>query len=396
MSDAGGNVMGSGVNVAGNMVMMHQQLENQRKLNKEAYDMNQRSMRESPTAQVAGLEAAGVNPATMAGNFQAAPEIAPGAAASGQFTMSNIFEGLADIIAAAKAPSEISNTKADTNLKKKQALLTKEQREKIIKETQLTDQQLDQILDKNWAAVSEYKQKYPDKWEKYVEVTEGETKKQKEENAWQKATIGLMEGKAEFHEMLGDMAVKKYQGMLAESMNNKDYIDAVKKLTTEQAKIMESQAKTVQRQFEQLDWLTGYGKVETSAYAREKTAEVHKLEDEAEQWANKLKAELDKLKEEAGKLKTSSAKDISDIINDSIGTGLKAVETALRAKGLSTIADKLKKLGEETNKSSGKKKGASSSKKPKKKGDDEIDTDELINNAGGLGMRRYLNFGNYG
>lgn len=391
---AAGNMAGTTLEMAANQYGANNQLQNQKEINRQAFELNQRALMMSPKANIAGAEQAGINPVTMAGNFSAtAPTQSGGAASAATVGLSNIFAGLSEVVAAQKAPSEIKKTETETKTIQQQKELIKQQVLKTQTETQLNNQELDRILNINWEAVASFKEKYPDEWKAYVAAQEGDDEKSKEETAYQSATIGLMQGKEQFRGLLSSIAINKYQGMLAEDMNKPEYRDAVKKLTTEQAKILESQANTVKRQWEELDWLTKAGDFPNSIEGQTKIAEKEKLdaerkkvEAEAEKWADKLDNEIKKLKAETDKLGSAYAKDISDIINTSIGTGLRAVETILRAKGLKTLADKFGKRAAELEakeKSQGKGKAK------------DTETEDSIDNAGSLGaLRTHLNWAN--
>ena len=127
-----GNLIGQGVNYAANKSLQENQLSNQMELQNRAYMLNQQAAQNQAQNEVIGMQQAGLNPAGV--NGQGAPSLQAGAAAGANSTMGNIFGGLAEMIAAIKAPTEIEKMQAEK-------ALTEGQTEKTAAETDLTREQ---------------------------------------------------------------------------------------------------------------------------------------------------------------------------------------------------------------------------------------------------------------
>lgn len=127
-----GNLIGQGVNYAANKSLQENQMENQMELQSRAYNLNQQAAQNQAQNEVIGMQKAGLNPAGV--NGQGAPSLQAGAAAGANSTMGNIFGGLAEMIAAIKAPTEIEKMQAEK-------ALTEGQTEKTAAETDLTREQ---------------------------------------------------------------------------------------------------------------------------------------------------------------------------------------------------------------------------------------------------------------
>lgn len=73
-----------------------------------------RNARQAAQVQVHGQQNAGLNPAMAEGGIASAPTVSAGSAGIGSMGLANVFDGIANIIAAAKAPSEIAQIEATT------------------------------------------------------------------------------------------------------------------------------------------------------------------------------------------------------------------------------------------------------------------------------------------
>lgn len=92
---------------------MDKQLANQKELQRHAFDLNQKAVQQQAQLEVNGLRNAGLNPAGADGS--GAPAVQPGSASVGNVpTLGNIFDGVAEIVQAAKMPTDIANTEANT------------------------------------------------------------------------------------------------------------------------------------------------------------------------------------------------------------------------------------------------------------------------------------------
>lgn len=111
---AAGNLIGQGVNYIANKNLQENQLNNQKELQNRAFSLNQQAVLNQAEAEKIGMQNAGLNPAAV--NGQGAPSLQAGAAAGANSTMSNIFGGLAELINAIKAPTEIEKMQAEKAL----------------------------------------------------------------------------------------------------------------------------------------------------------------------------------------------------------------------------------------------------------------------------------------
>lgn len=127
-----GNLIGQGVNYMANKSLQENQFENQTELQRRAADINTEAVKNQAMLEKVGMQQAGLNPAGV--NGQGAPSLQAGAAAGANSTMGNIFGGLAEMIAAIKAPTEIEKMQAEK-------ALTEGQTEKTAAETDLTHEQ---------------------------------------------------------------------------------------------------------------------------------------------------------------------------------------------------------------------------------------------------------------
>lgn len=92
---------------------MDKQLSNQKELQRHAFDLNQKAVQQQAQLEVNGLRNAGLNPAGADGS--GAPAVQAGSASVGNVpTLGNIFDGVAEIVQAAKMPTDIANTEANT------------------------------------------------------------------------------------------------------------------------------------------------------------------------------------------------------------------------------------------------------------------------------------------
>lgn len=124
-----GNIAGNGVNYLFNSALQNQQFQNQQALQRSAFRMNQKAVQQQARLQAIGMQQAGMSPAGV--NGSGAPSLQAGAAAGATSGMSNIFSGLAEIIAAAKLPSDLSKTDSEVLLNKANAGKAGEEAEQI-------------------------------------------------------------------------------------------------------------------------------------------------------------------------------------------------------------------------------------------------------------------------
>lgn len=103
---AAGTFAGGALNYFFNSQLQERQFKEQEKLQKRAVEMNEQSVARQAPNQVLGMQNAGLNPASV--NGAGAPSVQAGAAAGSTSQLANIFSGVAEIVAAAKAPSEVT------------------------------------------------------------------------------------------------------------------------------------------------------------------------------------------------------------------------------------------------------------------------------------------------
>lgn len=109
-----GNIAGSIFNKNINLDLMNQQMENEKELQRSAYALNEQAQQNQGSIMKHSLENAGLNPATA--TAQGAPSLQAGSAAGANSQLANIFTGVADLINAAKAPTEIEKATAEKEL----------------------------------------------------------------------------------------------------------------------------------------------------------------------------------------------------------------------------------------------------------------------------------------
>lgn len=111
-----GNIAGSIFNKNINLDLMDKQMENEKELQRNAYALNQQALANQASIEKHSLENAGLNPATA--TAQGAPSLQAGSAAGANSQLASIFTGVADLINAAKAPTEIEKATAEKELAK--------------------------------------------------------------------------------------------------------------------------------------------------------------------------------------------------------------------------------------------------------------------------------------
>ena len=112
---AAGSIAGGALNYFFNSQLQHNQFKEQEKLQKRAMELNEQAVARQAPNQVLGMQNAGLNPAGV--NGQGAPSVQAGAAAGSTSQLATIFQGVAEIVAASKAPEEVKNIQADVGLK---------------------------------------------------------------------------------------------------------------------------------------------------------------------------------------------------------------------------------------------------------------------------------------
>lgn len=111
---AGGNVAGALANGGLNYLLQENQFEHQKQLQDRAARRNAQAVAEQAQLQKLGMENAGLSPAPVQGT--GAPSLQAGAAAGASSQMANIFSGLAELVQAIKAPTEIEKSVAESRL----------------------------------------------------------------------------------------------------------------------------------------------------------------------------------------------------------------------------------------------------------------------------------------
>ena len=111
---AGGNIFGTALGLGANAIQQNMQLENQKELMNQQNIINRNNAAQAAQIQVHGQQNAGLNPAMAEGGIASAPQVSQGAAGMGSMGLTNVFDGIANIIQAAKAPSEIAQIEATT------------------------------------------------------------------------------------------------------------------------------------------------------------------------------------------------------------------------------------------------------------------------------------------
>lgn len=142
-----GNMAGGAFNTYMNGMLQERQFQEQEKLQRNAYKYNQMAVKEQAANQVYGMQNAGLNPAGVTG--AGAPSIQAGAAAGSGTTIGNIFTGIAEIIAAAKAPSEIQRNQAEAIERSVETTKTPIQIAKMAEEMGLFAEQARSIKNEN-------------------------------------------------------------------------------------------------------------------------------------------------------------------------------------------------------------------------------------------------------
>lgn len=141
---AGGNIFGGFLNYEANKDFQERQFREQEKMQERSFQMNEQAVRNQARNMAYGLESAGLNPA-MVGNGGGAPTTATGSAASGTAQLSQVFTGIAELVQAMKAPTEIEKTAAETGLIGKQEAKTEAETTRTGYETQQVIKNIDKI-----------------------------------------------------------------------------------------------------------------------------------------------------------------------------------------------------------------------------------------------------------
>jgi hypothetical protein len=111
---AAGNIAGTFLGLGANAIQQQQQLRNQKELMYMQNKINMQNAQQAAQMQVHGQQNAGLNPAMAEGGIASAPTVSQGSAGIGSMGLANVFDGIANIISAAKAPSEIAQIEANT------------------------------------------------------------------------------------------------------------------------------------------------------------------------------------------------------------------------------------------------------------------------------------------
>lgn len=125
-----GNIAGNAVNYGFNSMLQDKQMRNQLELQRRAVRANADAVRNQARLQVEGMKAAGLNPAQV--NGSGAPSVQSGAAAGATSSMTNVFSGLAELVTALKAPTEIEKMQAETALGQVEVEKTQAETEDLI------------------------------------------------------------------------------------------------------------------------------------------------------------------------------------------------------------------------------------------------------------------------
>lgn len=136
MSDNNGNFWSALISAGGNLVGQGISYSQQRKLNKQQYDLQIRGLKESPNAMRKGLESAGYNPILALGNTNAYAKGGVG----GSPTPSTLGSEAVNAYQQNKAVNaNVEATNAETNLKNEQALTEQAKREQMRFQNAMTD-----------------------------------------------------------------------------------------------------------------------------------------------------------------------------------------------------------------------------------------------------------------
>lgn len=221
-----GNIAGNGVNYLFNSALQNQQFKNQQALQKSAFRMNQKAVQQQARLQAIGMQQAGMSPAGV--NGAGAPSLQSGAAAGATSGMSNIFSGLAEIIAAAKLPSDLSKIDSEVLLNRANAGKAGEEAEQL------------QHANADWTSYNDFMKKHgPQVFAKQKEAMENAVVRQWTDDDGNKHTESLWD-------FLPDETRSTYQKIIdgevsITSGNFKAFSDDVEM----QAKLTEAQARMV-------------------------------------------------------------------------------------------------------------------------------------------------------
>lgn len=128
---AAGNLIGHQIDYVTSEKQADNQLARQRELQMQANEMNAENVRMQAQAQTTGMKQAGMNPAGT--SYTAAPTVQAGTAAMGNAgQMGNVFDGLAQVIQAIKAPTEIEHTTAQIAKEQAETGKTKKETDVIL------------------------------------------------------------------------------------------------------------------------------------------------------------------------------------------------------------------------------------------------------------------------
>lgn len=144
LGSAAGNAAGAGIGYLINEAAAENQLKRQKELVHFANSLNEQNVSNQAALEVQGLKNAGLNPAMADGS--GAPQVSGGQASANSVpTLGNIFDGIAQIITAAKAPSEISRTESETSRTQAETSRTQADTSRVKSETSLNAQKLNLV-----------------------------------------------------------------------------------------------------------------------------------------------------------------------------------------------------------------------------------------------------------
>lgn len=107
-----GAIAGAKLNHYANADLQQRQIDAQERFQERTFQMNQTAVQNQAPLQLHGMENAGLNPASVAGN--GAPSVQSGSAVGASSQLGNIFDGISEIIQAAKMPTDVERTKTET------------------------------------------------------------------------------------------------------------------------------------------------------------------------------------------------------------------------------------------------------------------------------------------
>lgn len=149
----GGQILGSALNYHFNKDLQSRQFAEQEKLQQRAVEANEAAVRNQAPLLVTGMQQAGLNPAGVTGT--GAPSVSPGAAAGASSQLGSVFDGLAQLVAAIKQPSETEKVYAETGLVQANTERAEAETVKVHQEVQIVTPKVLTKMDKEIGKLSQ-------------------------------------------------------------------------------------------------------------------------------------------------------------------------------------------------------------------------------------------------